>query len=477
MNVTCLNKNDFFTFLLAEKMEQFSHLFIANTILSKLDLEKNFHILVIGWLIYNYFPFQKYKKKFELWWDPPRKEVQKNSVYFELLETNYTSADRSPHYQAIMDYIRELPSIHRSKSVFESTEKISIYEVCQDDTFLLEKELKIYGFITQEDLSGGEKNDLRRKTYLEIYSYHSSHKEITKWIDQVHDKWDTKQKKKYSGPVKRIWHIYKNPVYSEIHSFMCWSQTAVSFDNTFFPGRDLLIKELDNFKQREETWDNADQPWQFGIALTGDKGTGKTRILKCIARYMKRHLFMVNLANDFPIEQLEKVMHGVFPGVGLRCDEFIIVFEEIADQTDLVGPRDEKPVFDKGASGEERMEDKKRLNKRKEFMSKFLPLIDGVNERIGGMMIMTTNFVERLDPALLRPGRIDYHLHLTGGYDRRSTWQVIKHYWKEKISDFCEEDLKDEIVGKYNGSELAQKCRAMDLDEFKEHFFKLEEEW
>lgn len=456
-------------------MEQFSHLFIVNTILAKLDLEKNFHLLVFGWLIYNYFPFQKCRDKFESWWNSPQQQVEKKSVYFEFLETNYESKDKSPHYQAIMDHIRTLSSIHRSKDIYQENEKSSFYEVCQQGSFLIDEKLGIYGFISKESLSIGSKDDLRRKIYLEIYSYQISHKEITKWIDNIHEKWKEKQKEKYGGPIKSLWHIYQKPGYADINSFRCYFQTPVSFDNTFFPGKELLVKELDNFKQGDENWDTGDQPWQFGIALTGIKGMGKTRILKCIAKYMNRHLFMVNLANDFNIDSLEKVMHGVFPGVCLPCHEFIVVFEEIADQTDLVGHRDQDPILVKGATGEERIQDKQLLKKRKEFMSRFLPMIDGVNERVGGMIILTTNFVERLDPALLRPGRIDYHLHLEGGYDRKSTWEVIEYYWKKEIVDFGEQDLKDEVVGKYTGCELAQKCRTMNLDEFKEHFFKSEE--
>jgi mitochondrial chaperone BCS1 len=39
--------------------------------------------------------------------------------------------------------------------------------------------------------------------------------------------------------------------------------------------------------------------------------------------------------------------------------------------------------------------------------SGFLNAIDGVRSQEGRIIIMTTNYKERLDPALLRPGRVD----------------------------------------------------------------------
>jgi chaperone BCS1 len=44
--------------------------------------------------------------------------------------------------------------------------------------------------------------------------------------------------------------------------------------------------------------------------------------------------------------------------------------------------------------------------------SGFLNAIDGVRSQEGQILFMTTNHKERLDPALLRPGRADVHVHL-----------------------------------------------------------------
>ncbi len=41
-------------------------------------------------------------------------------------------------------------------------------------------------------------------------------------------------------------------------------------------------------------------------------------------------------------------------------------------------------------------------------LSGLLNAIDGVTSTEGRILFMTTNYEERLDPALIRPGRVDF---------------------------------------------------------------------
>jgi mitochondrial chaperone BCS1 len=45
--------------------------------------------------------------------------------------------------------------------------------------------------------------------------------------------------------------------------------------------------------------------------------------------------------------------------------------------------------------------------------SGFLNAIDGVRSQEGRIIIMTTNYKDKLDPALLRPGRVDEMYEIT----------------------------------------------------------------
>ena len=44
-------------------------------------------------------------------------------------------------------------------------------------------------------------------------------------------------------------------------------------------------------------------------------------------------------------------------------------------------------------------------------LSKFLNILDGIPERTGQIVIMSANRPEILDPALMRPGRVDMNIH------------------------------------------------------------------
>jgi hypothetical protein len=52
-------------------------------------------------------------------------------------------------------------------------------------------------------------------------------------------------------------------------------------------------------------------------------------------------------------------------------------------------------------------------------LSGLLNVLDGFHAPSGVLFVMTTNHLEKLDPALLRPGRIDYRLFLGKASDRQ----------------------------------------------------------
>jgi SpoVK/Ycf46/Vps4 family AAA+-type ATPase len=57
-----------------------------------------------------------------------------------------------------------------------------------------------------------------------------------------------------------------------------------------------------------------------------------------------------------------------------------------------------------------------------------LNALDGVADSPGRIVIMTTNHPERLDPALIRPGRVHLSLHLTY-MQKPEMIQMIEHYF------------------------------------------------
>lgn len=74
--------------------------------------------------------------------------------------------------------------------------------------------------------------------------------------------------------------------------------------------------------------------------------------------------------------------------------------------------------------------------------SGLLNMLDGVASSEARILFMTTNYLERLDPALIRPGRVDYKQFI--GY---ATDNQIRRAFKKFYPD-SEECLVDDFVRK-----------------------------
>ena len=73
--------------------------------------------------------------------------------------------------------------------------------------------------------------------------------------------------------------------------------------------------------------------------------------------------------------------------------------------------------------------------------SGFLNALDGVRSQEGQIVFMTTNHKERLDPALLRPGRADVHVKLDLASETQIRGLFLRFFPEEAIlaQKFCEQ--------------------------------------
>merc|ERR1712151_1325923 len=62
-----------------------------------------------------------------------------------------------------------------------------------------------------------------------------------------------------------------------------------------------------------------------------------------------------------------------------------------------------------------------------------LNVLDGVVDSPGRVVVMTTNHPEKLDPALIRPGRINKRIHL-GYVTASSLCSMVEHYMQVTLS-------------------------------------------
>lgn len=132
-------------------------------------------------------------------------------------------------------------------------------------------------------------------------------------------------------------------------------------------------------------------------------------------------------------------------------------------------------LADSGTSSE-----KKGLDyKASKYMSKYdkldlsglLNVLDGVVDCPNRILIMTTNHPEKLDPALIRPGRIDKIIYL-GYLQAPEAKEMVEHYFKVPLTDEQWRRLETAMgsppgVADMTPAEVEQLCAEYDdVDEF-----------
>jgi mitochondrial chaperone BCS1 len=101
-------------------------------------------------------------------------------------------------------------------------------------------------------------------------------------------------------------------------------------------------------------------------------------------------------------------------------------------------------------------------------LSGLLNVVDGFHAPENVLFVMTTNKIEALDPALLRPGRIDYKLFL-GNADRAQKMELYRRFFPQaseyEAVEFVESHFAEtmaEFQGLLSGLEHEQPNKKED---------------
>jgi mitochondrial chaperone BCS1 len=170
------------------------------------------------------------------------------------------------------------------------------------------------------------------------------------------------------------------------------------------PGeKEHLIFDLERFRGSRERYRRLGVPYHRGYLLYGPPGTGKTSLVSAVAAKFGMSIYAVNLV-EFNDRTLKSAMNDV-------PENSIILFEDI----DCMKAGNRRPEAEEvrmkqeTTSGNQKNDSPAGLNVT---LSGLLNVLDGFHAPENVVFVMTTNKIEQLDPALLRPGRIDYKLYM-----------------------------------------------------------------
>ncbi|CAH2051356.1 unnamed protein product [Thlaspi arvense] len=180
-----------------------------------------------------------------------------------------------------------------------------------------------------------------------------------------------------------------------------WGCISLDHPSTFDtlamdPGaKKKIIDDLERFLKRREFYKRVGKAWKRGYLLYGPPRTGKSSLIAAMANYLKFDIFDIELSSIYDNGDLKRVLLST-------TSRSILEIEDIDCSTTEVKDREA-----------ENQEDEK--TDTKVTLSGILNFIDGLWSNFGDerIFVFTTNHKERLDPALLHPGRMDMHIHMS----------------------------------------------------------------
>ena len=213
----------------------------------------------------------------------------------------------------------------------------------------------------------------------------------------------------------------------------CMARTSRPFSTVILNEKtkqDLIDDVTDYLNPATRRWySNRGIPYRRGYLLYGPPGTGKSSLSLALAGFFKMRIYIVSLSS---VTANEENLASLFAELPRRC---VVLLEDI-DTAGLTHTRDDAnqnsganaddatttstpkrggpgvaPATTPAATG--------RLS-----LSGLLNILDGVASQEGRVLIMTTNHLEKLDKALIRPGRVD----MTVKFDRADAGMISAIY-------------------------------------------------
>jgi mitochondrial chaperone BCS1 len=145
------------------------------------------------------------------------------------------------------------------------------------------------------------------------------------------------------------------------------------------------LEDLREFQRSAAWYAERGIPYRRGYLLHGPPGTGKTTTVLALAGALNLSLAVLSLnSRVLGDESLRSIIDALPVATILLIEDVDCVFKDLRTTTSVAGVT----------------------------LSGLLNALDGVSSRDGRVLFLTTNHPERLDPALLRPGRVDRKIEL-----------------------------------------------------------------
>jgi chaperone BCS1 len=167
--------------------------------------------------------------------------------------------------------------------------------------------------------------------------------------------------------------------------------------------KEHLVQDVERFRASRQRYRRLGVPYHRGYLLHGPPGTGKTSLVSGMAERFGMSIYAINL-----IEFNDRTLMSAIREVPQNS---VVLFEDI-DCMKTGSRREEPAEWTAKQSPNSSHEKNDSADRFGVTLSGLLNVLDGFHTPENVLFVMTTNKIEALDPALLRPGRVDYKLFM-----------------------------------------------------------------
>jgi hypothetical protein len=167
-------------------------------------------------------------------------------------------------------------------------------------------------------------------------------------------------------------------------------EISADLDSLFYPADINIVSSIDAFMSKESRYVRFNRPFRRTYLLEGPPGTGKTSMIRAVAKHFSRDLYIFDMTDRDIGQSITPLLAKVPPNSMIAIEDLDRYFKDADSTMDTT------------------------MN-----LSVILNAIDGALSCSNGTIIfVTANNPDRLPPVLTRSGRVDEVIHFDGTITR-----------------------------------------------------------